>query len=114
VVASGICVLLVAGLWMFNPIKLKLSRPYRIASEQVRFDETVIAALGEPVVEAVWLPDGQITTQDGSTDAWFDFEVAGPNGQADVYAVLEKQGDAWVIKQIEVTLPGGRRQELEW
>lgn len=113
IIVPAICLLTVIGLIELGPIRLKLSQPYHIASERVRYDDTVIQALGEPVEEAVWLPDGQITTEDGRTEAWFDFDVAGPNGQANVYAIVEKQGDAWIIKRIEVMLPSGQRQELE-
>jgi hypothetical protein len=113
IVVPAICLLMCAGLVAYGPITLKLSQPYRIASERVRYDDTVIAALGEPVEEAVWLPDGQITSEEGRTEAWFDFDVAGPNGKANVYAIAEKQGDTWVLMRIEVTFPSGQRQDLE-
>ena len=113
VIVPALCIAICGGLFAFGPITLRLSQPYRIAAERVRYDEAVIAALGEPVEVVNWLPDGQITTQDGRTDAWFDFDVAGPLGQANVYAVVEREGETWIIKKIEVMLPGGQRHEIE-
>lgn len=102
-VIAGVCVVAyqaVVG-------KRKASAPYRMALEAVRSDAAVVEALGEPIRDVTWFPQGMIDQRELGEARW-DFDVAGPKNTAHVRVTARYIGGKWSLQQLEVTPAGGQ------
>ena len=87
--------------------KRKASAPYRMALEAARSDAAVVAALGEPIRDVTWFPQGAIDQRELGEARW-DFDVAGPKNTAHVRVTARYIGGKWSLQQLEVTPAGGQ------
>jgi len=108
-VCSGLC----GGIFLAISGAKRSSPPYQMALERVQSDPQVIEKLGQPIEGTSWLPNGNITVQNDSGRASFDFDVAGPSGAAHVRAEARMIGGQWGLTSVEVHLEGGATLSLD-
>ncbi len=111
VVAVLIVLLVVAGIiaWHFTIGKLRAMKstwPYKTALSLIQKDSNVVAALGEPIRDASFIPAGSVPTDKSPGTATLRFRVSGPKGTADVAAVTRFDHGQWSMPKLEVTVPG--------
>ncbi len=92
--------------------KRKASVPYRMALEAVQRDAAVVEALGNPIRDVTWFPQGTIEERELGEARW-DFEVAGPNSRAHVRVTARYIGGKWSLQQLEVTPSSGQTIRLD-
>lgn len=109
----GCGVLVVIGVAAFAAIVffvfglIKKSDVYSQSLDQVRADQRVVAALGEPIRPGFWVR-GSLNSHNGSGNADFTFPVSGPKGSANVH-VIATTDDAkkWTYQVIDVKPSNG-------
>ncbi|MHC4178983.1 MAG: cytochrome c oxidase assembly factor Coa1 family protein [Planctomycetota bacterium] len=92
------------GIRLAPEVALKWSQAYAMALQRVQDDPQIIERLGQPIEESGWLPRGEISLQNGRGDANFHFDVAGPNGQAEVHTQARRVAGRWGLSRLEVTI----------
>ena len=92
--------------------KRKASAPYRMALEVIKNDPAVVEALGEPIRDATWFPQGTIEERELGEARW-DFDVAGPKNKAHVRVTARYIGGKWSLQQLEVTPSGGQTIRID-
>lgn len=76
---------------------------------QIRADEQVQKAFGQPIKDDSWIPSGELA----ENEANLHWDLAGPNGKGKAYVKARKTGDKWEIVLIEVTPPEGKKIVLQ-
>ena len=90
-----------------NAQSKKQSEPYRMALDEIQKSAKVKDKLGEPIVDASWLPSGGIDATDGSGDATFYFKISGPRGVGKAATKARMVGGKWGLLELGVTLDDG-------
>jgi hypothetical protein len=99
---------LVAGVLVLKYGK-RFSDPYKMGMMQIRADEQVQKAFGQPISDDSWIPSGELT----DNEANLHWDLAGPNGKGKAYVRARKSKDKWEIVLIEVTPPEGKKIILQ-
>ena len=110
---GGVCgCLLFFGIWalvlgIFGVVLnvIKDSEPYQGALSQVRNNEQVIQALGEPIEPGWWII-GSSETSGTSGFADFSFPLSGPKNSGKLYVVAVKSAGQWEFQRIELEVDG--------
>lgn len=112
---SVVCAIVVWGLFHRVWARQMSSRPYKMALQQIQTAPEAIQALGQPieVIFSTLLPNGQVYEEDGSGDASFDFNVAGPKGEAHIHTESRMFDGQWGLTVLEMTPSGGERVRIE-
>jgi Cytochrome oxidase complex assembly protein 1 len=84
---------------------MKTSDVYQQALQRASSHEVVIEALGEPV-EAGWYVAGSINVEGSSGTADISIPIAGPKGNATIFAVARKSAGRWTYDVLEVEVQG--------
>ncbi|NQT41629.1 MAG: hypothetical protein HQ581_29335 [Planctomycetes bacterium] len=113
---AGFCLLAVAVggitlLWIASD--RKNSPPYQMALKQVQQSADVIARLGEPVEGSSFLPAGKVHVEDGRGEANLNFDVAGPDGTANVRVQAKCIAGQWGLAALAVTFADGKRIPID-
>jgi hypothetical protein len=87
---------------------LQMEKPYRMALDLLRKDSKVIDALGEPIEDITWFPEGEVNTSREKGDALLSYTVAGPKGKAHVYLQAQRIGGVWGLGLLTVTTESGQ------
>ena len=93
---------------------LKSSEPYQMALAHVQNDPEVIGVLGEPIVEAGFVPFGAVEVENDHGTSTLHFQVSGPNGQAWVSSTAVREGGRWQLTFVEVTPDDGSTGPIVW
>jgi len=110
--AAVICMLLCGGgmvVGYFFLAGLKQMGPYQTALEKVSQDPEVIGRLGKPIEDATWIPNMQVNIENDQGSSSMDFQVAGPEGKADVRCQARMTGGIWAITDLSVRFTDGER-----
>jgi len=99
------------GYVLLRASKYKASEPYKMALSEVLLNKEVADRLGAPVVDG-WNPSGNLPTDSQSGTARFNFNIFGPQGQADVATSARLVDGEWGITNLEITFADGTRRSL--
>jgi len=91
---------------------MKSSDVYKDALRRAQNDPNVIAALGTPVKDGMYLT-GSTKTEGATGEANLSVPIHGPKGKGTLYVVAVKSQGKWVYQTLAVELAdGGRRIAL--
>lgn len=93
---------------------LKSSEPYQMALAHVQNDPQVIAALGEPIVEAGIVPFGAVEVENDHGSSTLHFQISGPKGEAWVSSTAVREGGRWQLTFVEVTPSDSSAAPIVW
>lgn len=79
------------------------STPYENAVYEASHNENVIGILGNPI-ETNGIMQGNISTTNDSGDVDLRIPLKGPNGNATVHVIGEKENDEWTYEEMYVTI----------
>jgi hypothetical protein len=82
----------------------RFSEPYKMGMVQIRANEQVQKAFGQPISDDSWIPSGELTVDEAN----LRWDLTGPNGKGKAYVKARKTGEKWEIVRIEVTPPEGK------
>jgi hypothetical protein len=109
-----VCCLGCGGIFFGVMQTIKSSEAYQMALAHVQNDPEVRELLGEPIVEAGFMPLGQVNVNNGAGDAELYFQVSGPKGQASVSANALRENGQWELTYVEVTPDDGSSGPIVW
>jgi len=109
-----VCCLGCGGIFFGVMQTIKSSEAYQMALAHVQNDPAVQELLGEPIVEAGFMPLGQVNVNNGGGDAELYFQVSGPKGEASVSANAIRENGQWELTYIEVTPADGSSGPIVW
>ncbi len=84
---------------------MKSTDVYKEAVNRAHANPEVIAALGTPLKEGMFL-SGSTNTTNGSGNADIAIPISGPKGNGTIYAVAEKTAGQWTYSRLEVEVKG--------
>ena len=91
---------------------LKSSDAYKTAVARAKANPEVVAALGEPIEEGMFL-SGTTNVDGSSGNADLTIPISGPKGKAKVYAIATKRAGRWTYSTLEAEIQGpGERINL--
>lgn len=90
---------------------MKSSDAYKTAVAQARVHPEVIAALGTPIEEGMFV-SGKTNVEGSSGQADLTIPISGPKGKAKIYAVATKTAGRWKYSTLEVEVTG-RDERIE-
>ena len=90
---------------------MKSSDAYKGAVAQAKAHPEVIAALGTPIEEGLFV-SGKTNVKDSSGQADLTIPISGPKGNAKIYAVATKTAGRWKYSTLEVQVTG-REDRIE-
>jgi formylmethanofuran dehydrogenase subunit D len=82
---------------------LKSTDVYKTAVQRAKSNPDVIAALGTPISEGMFL-SGSTNATNGSGSADISIPISGPKGKGTIYAVATKSTGAWSYKTLAVEI----------
>jgi hypothetical protein len=92
---------------------LKQSDVYKMAVARAKADQRVVAALGTPISEGMFL-SGSTSTSGSTGEADLTIPISGPKGKANLYAVATKSAGDWTFSKLVVKVDGtGETIDLE-
>lgn len=90
---------------------LKASDAYNLSLAQVRADDAVVAALGEPIEPSLIVSGNiHVSNQVGNADVHYD--ITGPKGTGAVHAVAFKEAGSWKFRSIVVKTSAGEKIDV--
>jgi len=102
------------GLFVFGINQIKGSEPYQDALARAQADATVIERLGEPVEDATFIPQwnvsGDGTGTSGNSSGYI--VLKGPKDTANARVNARMTDGNWEIIELEVTFSDGERIDL--
>ena len=98
-------VLFVLGIVLIVFGALKSSDAYKTAVARAKSNPEVVAALGEPIEEGMFL-SGKTNVEGSSGEADLTIPISGPKGKAKVYAIATKRAGRWNYSTLEVEIAG--------
>ena len=84
---------------------MKSSDAYKTAVARAKANPEVIAALGTPIEEGMWV-SGKTNVDGSSGEADITIPISGPKGKAKVYAVATKRAGRWTYSTLEAAIDG--------
>ena len=84
---------------------MKSSDAYRIAVATAKAEPRVIAALGAPIKEGMFM-SGNTNVSGGSGQADLSIPLSGPKGKGTLYAVATKSGGTWTFSKLALRVEG--------
>lgn len=84
---------------------MKSSDAYKTAVARAKANSDVVAALGTPIAEGMWV-SGKTNVNGSSGEADITFPISGPKGKAKVYAVATKTAGRWTYSTLEAEIDG--------
>jgi hypothetical protein len=104
--------LFVAGIVMIVFGALKSSDAYKTAVARAKANPEVVAALGTPIDEGMFL-SGKTNVEGSSGEADLTIPISGPKAKAKIYAIATKRAGRWNYSTLEVEISGrGERIDL--
>lgn len=85
---------------------IRSSDAYRGARSRVAADPRVVAALGTPIKDGLWV-SGTVNVKNETGEADFKFPVSGPKASATVHAVATRDSSGWTYSELLVTPSNG-------
>ena len=82
---------------------MKSTDVYKTAVARAKASPAVIAALGSPITEGMFL-SGSANTSGGSGTADMSIPISGPKGKATIYVTATKSGGEWDYSKLYVQL----------
>ncbi len=104
-------VIFVLGIVLLVFGALKSSDAYKTAVARAKANPEVVAALGEPIEEAMFL-SGKTNVDGSSGDADLTIPISGPKGSAKIYAIATKRAGRWNYSTLEVEI-AGREERID-
>jgi hypothetical protein len=101
----GLMVAFVLGIVMLVFGALKSSDAYKTAVARAKTNPEVVAALGEPIEEGMFLT-GKTNTEGTSGEADLSIPISGPKGKAKIFAIATKRAGRWNYSTLEVEIAG--------
>ena len=98
-------VLFVAGIVMIVFGAMKSSDAYKSAVAQAKSNPEVVAALGTPIEEGMFV-SGKTNVDGSSGEADLTIPSSGPKGKAKIYAIATKRAGRWHYTTLEVAVDG--------
>ena len=98
---AGFVVMAVLGVFGL----LKSSTPYAHALAQVRSNERVQRAIGQPIAPG-WLVSGSVQIRGARGNARLLIPISGPKGEADIVVVASRSGGDWTYSELAVRVKG--------
>lgn len=102
---AGLLLLALVAFVAVGEYSMRSSSAYRTALAQARASRELAQAIGEPMREG-WLVDGSIRTRGANGTARFEFDLAGPRGEAKVHAELRETAGAWSPEVLRARVVG--------
>lgn len=90
---------------------LKSSDVYKTAISRAKSDQRVVAALGTPIQEGMFV-GGKVNVTGPSGEADLAIPISGPKGKATIYAVGTKFAGEWTFSKLIVKVDGGGTIDL--
>lgn len=84
---------------------IQSTEPAQYARIRAQRDTRVIAALGQPVEQGLWI-SGNVSSDAASGAAELALPISGPRGEATVYVVARKTAGRWEYSVLEVEVDG--------
>jgi hypothetical protein len=84
---------------------MKSSDAYKIAVARAKGDPRVVAALGTPISEGMFV-SGKTNVNGPSGEADIGIPISGPKGKATIYAVATKSEGTWSFSKLDVKIDG--------
>lgn len=88
---------------------LKSTDVYQTAVQRAKANPAVVAALGSPVKEGMFL-SGSSNTNGASGDANFSIPISGPKGKGTIYVVAAKSAGRWDYQTLQVEIDGTKKR----
>ena len=82
---------------------MKSSDAYKIAVARAKSDQRVVAALGTPIREGMFI-SGKTNVKGPSGEADMAIPISGPKGKATIYAVATKSEGQWSFSKLDVKI----------
>lgn len=82
---------------------LKGSAPYELAVNEAKYNEELIAILGEPI-ETNGIMQGNLNFKNGSGSADISVPLKGPKGEATVHIKGEKEDGEWTYEEFYILI----------
>ena len=84
---------------------MKSSDAYKTAVARARANPEVVAALGTPIEEGLFV-SGKTNVEGSSGEADLTISISGPKGKAKLYAIATKSAGRWTYSTLEVAIDG--------
>ena len=97
--------LFVGGIVMLVFGAMKSSDAYKTAVARARANPEVVAALGTPIDEGLFV-SGKTNVEGSSGEADLTIPISGPKGKAKLYAIATKRAGQWTYTTLEVAIDG--------
>jgi hypothetical protein len=107
----ALAVLFVVCIAFFVFSILKSSDIYKSAVARAKSNQRVVAALGTPIQEGMFV-SGKSNVTGPSGEADLAIPISGPKGKATIYAVAAKSAGEWTFSKLVVKLDGGETIDL--
>jgi hypothetical protein len=98
-----------AGIAVFSYVQIRSYKyrqnpSYQAALAAVQDSQRVRQRIGEPIVDSDWNPQGAIEVRDDASigEARFNFDIAGPEGNAVVSTTARMVEGEWALNTLEV------------
>lgn len=104
-VLGAIAIAVIGGGVAFSA--LKNAEPYQEGVRLARADAEVVAALGEPIREGLFVM-GQVSVNGPTGQASLSVPLHGPKGRGTLYIEAEKSAGRWRFTTLEVEVRGRR------
>ncbi len=107
VLCGGFVFTLVMGVTQF----IKSAEPYQDSLAQIQQSAEMQRLLGEPIQDGTFV-SGQLSINNDSGEADFQYSVSGPIGSASVHVVATKSEGKWTYSTLDVTPDDGEPRSL--
>lgn len=84
---------------------MKSSDAYQLAVRKAKADPRVIAALGTPIEEGMFMT-GKTNVSGGSGEADISIPLSGPKAKGTLYAVATKSAGTWTFSKLALKVEG--------
>ncbi len=88
---------------------MKSSDAYKTAVSRARANSAVVAALGSPLHEGMFV-SGDVNVNGGTGSANLSIPISGPKGKGTIYAEGTKSAGAWSYKKMVVEIEQSRQR----
>ena len=95
----------IAGIVLIVFGAMKSSDAYKTAVARAKAHPEVIAALGTPIEEGLFV-SGKTNVEGSSGQADLTIPISGPKGKAKIYAIATKAAGRWNYSTLEVAIDG--------
>jgi hypothetical protein len=109
IIALGVAFVAIIVMVVFGA--LKSSDAYKMAVARAKADPRVVAVLGTPIEEGMFL-SGHTNVDGASGESDLSIPISGPKGKATIYATAKKFAGKWTYEKLVVQPGSGDQIDL--